>query len=154
LWGSWQTRFSQYVGGISASDGNAFTSWIAINAVGVVGFMIRFTVLMIGQGFKYTFDRTIEIDALVLEQTSGGKKIFDVLNSGKRYATVAQVSNTVPSPKHSNISGFVSSPYALLQAQTYWGANLQKKEQVRNRQMKKHKKRHRTVSSNPYSYKH
>lgn len=50
VWASWQTRFQSFANGVSASDGNAFVTWVAVNAIGVAGFFARLVVLCVGQG--------------------------------------------------------------------------------------------------------
>lgn len=78
-WASWQTRFSSFASSITAADGNAFITWVAVNALGVAGFFCRFVVLALGIGLRYTFDRAVELQNLVVGETQNGKRLVNVL---------------------------------------------------------------------------
>jgi hypothetical protein len=80
VWASWQTRFSSFVSGVSSTDGNAFTTWIAVNALGVAGFFARFVILSIGIALRHLYDRAVELNGIVLAQTTGGKSLISVVS--------------------------------------------------------------------------
>jgi len=88
VWASWLGRYSSFGNGVTAADGNAFVTWVAINALGVAGFLLRFVVFAIGQGLRYTYDRAVELQSIVLGQTSGGKNLVSLVES-RYYATGA-----------------------------------------------------------------
>lgn len=79
VWASWQTRFSSFVGHVESSDGNAFVTWVAANAVGIAGFLLRFVVLCVAQAIRHVYDRMIEVQNRVYAQSSGGKSIYEGL---------------------------------------------------------------------------
>lgn len=142
VWASWQTRFAMFVGGVSSTDGNAFTTWVAINALGVGGFLIRFTAIALGQGLRYTYDRAVELQALVLANTSGGQSIFSAVGSRVRRSTAATrgggggagaplrawaalpTKGSVANRRH---------PHAGLYAETRWAAARQQQQQHKHR---------------------
>lgn len=82
VWASWQTRFPGFANAVTAADGNAFVTWVAANAIGVAGFLMRFVVLAMAQGLRYTYSRAIELNAMVVARTSGGQSLLSVVNSG------------------------------------------------------------------------
>jgi len=82
IWASWQSRFSSFGNGVTAADGNAFVTWVAVNALGVAGYFGRFLALMLGQALRYTYSRTIELQGLVVDRTSGGRGLGSLMAGG------------------------------------------------------------------------
>lgn len=80
VWGSWQTRFAGFNNSVSTTDGNAYTTWVAVNGVGVVGFMLRFAVLCLAQGIRHAYDRLVELQATTFSRHSGGKSLYQLLS--------------------------------------------------------------------------
>jgi len=84
VWASWISRFHGSADGVDTTATVPFIAWVAANALGVAGFMVRFAILAIAIALRYTYDRTVEIQALVVHNVSGGSSIRELL-SNKRF---------------------------------------------------------------------
>lgn len=109
IWASWQTRFSSFVGHVESTDGNAFVTWVAVNGVGIAGFLVRFAVLCLAQGIRHVYDRVVELQAIVYSRSSGGKSIYQALGISKAFGQRQSLAQGRPSWNLSGMSPSVSA---------------------------------------------
>lgn len=83
IWASWLVKFASEADGVRGSDGTPFVAWVGANAAGLAGFFARLLVFAMGQGLRYTFDRSLEIQGLLLASTTGGKSLVEGLEQGE-----------------------------------------------------------------------
>jgi len=100
VWASWLGRYSSLANGVSSTDGNAFITWVAVNGLGVAGFLMRFTMFAVGQGLRHTYDRSVEVQSIVLAQTTGGKNLASLVgaNIGRRIRPHPLSTSMIPPP--------------------------------------------------------
>lgn len=99
IWASWLANFPSEADGVRGSDGTPFVAWVGANAAGLAGFFARVLVFAAGQGLRYTFERSLEIQGLLLASTTGGKSLVEGLEQPAGYGGGAAVEGGVP-PHH------------------------------------------------------
>lgn len=85
IWASWLANFPSEADGVRGSDGTPFVAWVGANAAGLAGFFARLLVFAVGQGLRYTFERSLEIQGLLLASTTGGKSLVEGLEQPMAY---------------------------------------------------------------------
>lgn len=78
---SWISHFHGSADGVESAATVAYISWVAVNTLGLAGFMLRFTILAVAIALRYTYDRTVEIQARVVTSASGGSSIRELLSN-------------------------------------------------------------------------
>lgn len=89
IWASWLANFPSEADGVRGSDGTPFVAWVGANAAGLAGFFARVLVFAAGQGLRYTFERSLEIQGLLLASTTGGKSLVEGLEQPLAYQRLA-----------------------------------------------------------------
>lgn len=98
IWASWISHFHGSADGVDSADTVPFVAWAAANAVGVSGFLARLCILAVAVALRYTYDRAIEMQALVVNNAYGGSSIRDVL-SGRRFPQRRAPMRMMPTPQ-------------------------------------------------------
>lgn len=81
IWASWLGNFPSEADGVRGSHGTPFVAWVGANAAGLAGFFARLLVFAVGMGLRYTFERGLEVQALLLASTTGGKSLVEGLEA-------------------------------------------------------------------------
>ncbi len=78
LFASWTARFGGE-SGVDFSEGDAFVTWIAANAVALVMFLLRFFAFAVGAGLLYTYIRTLEVSSMAAAAGGSQYKLHEYL---------------------------------------------------------------------------
>lgn len=99
IWASWLANFPSEADGVRGSDGTPFVAWVGANAAGLAGFFARLLVFAAGQGLRYTFERSLEVQGLLLASTTGGKSLVEGLEQPAGYGGGEMMEAEFP-PQH------------------------------------------------------